>query len=112
MKGEPVESERLRGELSRCRAQLAALESVLSTNEHLVLKAPLLRVFDWNRPVPWGEAPMIERWEARLELRRWAETGAFAGHMVADYFEVYSQRVDVFGAPRLLLAALPPPRRT
>lgn len=113
MSGElEAERDRLRGELSRARAQLMALESVMAQSEHLVLKAPALAIWDgYERSVPQWRGPMPERWHVRVEIEREALTGEHAHHRFVDRMDKWIHRVDVFDEPRILFAALPPPRR-
>lgn len=97
--------DQLKAELAMERARRMALESVLATNEHLVLKSPAFAIVDFfNRP-PW-RPPGWERWRIGVSLER---ERVPSGERFADRFERYFDEVPVRSlvAPRILVCALP-----
>lgn len=104
------ERDRLKGELQRVGAQLIALESVLSTNEHLVLRSPFVHVLELGRPPPW-DSRTPETWRLRLSLIR--QSAPYDGQRPAIEESNYLESRAPFlvpPAPRLLVCLLPSPR--
>lgn len=96
------EIDSLRAELAAERARRMALEAVFSTNEHLILKSPVLKVFDrWNSP-PWG-VPAWESWRVEVQISRRARSGQEIVDRIHDWFDA----VPVRAPPRVLFCVLP-----
>lgn len=95
------ELERMKEERDQLAARLMALESVLATNEHLLLKAPALSVQSVRLRPEWAEggAPAIEEWRIRVHVMRYCLTGRFAGHASGFDLEDWLPRVDTSGDP-------------
>jgi len=108
----PEEEKRLRAELERTRAQLVALESVLSLNEHLVLKSQAFQVVELKGTVPWG-VMQPEWWQIQMRVHRRELAGR--GRVEVHHVDLDFQGVrcgDGLPAPRILFCLLPePPRR-